>query len=203
MSISSSVESMERRAADRRRVRTVVAVTFVTTVSGTLSLLFGFFGINARQVDDHRSMFDDHYTPIYALIATILLCALAIFAGMRLSRNAGKNAGTAAELAPGKAPTASWPAKPAPSSSMLRHRPLRSLALAAQGQETSPRAPRPADAAGHSAGSRGNVSPAAFSAAGAFLLMTSPLPQVTSPCALHDQSSCAAPAKDSNLRPST
>ncbi|MFE7781776.1 hypothetical protein [Streptomyces nigrescens] len=79
-----SVESMERRAADRRRVRTVVAVTFVTTVSGTLSLLFGFFGINARQVDEHRSMFDDHYTPIYALIATILLCALAIFAGMRL-----------------------------------------------------------------------------------------------------------------------
>ncbi|MFG2528991.1 hypothetical protein [Streptomyces sp. NPDC048516] len=73
-----------RRAADRRRVRTVVAVTFVTTVSGTLGLLFGFFGINARQVDEHRSMFDDHYTPIYALIVTILLCAFAIFTGMRL-----------------------------------------------------------------------------------------------------------------------
>ncbi|MCK7623141.1 hypothetical protein MUU72_08525 [Streptomyces sp. RS10V-4] len=79
-----SVESMEQRAADRRRVRTVVAITFVTTVSGTFSLLFGFFGINASQVDRSRSMFDDHYTPIYALIATILLCALAIFAGMRL-----------------------------------------------------------------------------------------------------------------------
>ncbi|GGX48120.1 hypothetical protein [Streptomyces noursei] len=79
-----SVESMEQRAADRRRVRTVVAVTFVTTVSGTLGLLFGFFGINASQVDQNRSMFDDHYTPIYALIATILLCALAIFTGMRL-----------------------------------------------------------------------------------------------------------------------
>ncbi|MFF4602630.1 hypothetical protein ACFY12_07725 [Streptomyces sp. NPDC001339] len=79
-----SVESMEQRAADRRRVRTVVAVTFVTTVSGTLGLLFAFFGINARQVDEHRSMFDGRYTPIYALIATILLCALAIFAGMRL-----------------------------------------------------------------------------------------------------------------------
>lgn len=79
-----SVESMEQRAADRRRVRTVVAVTFVTTVSGTLGLLFGFLGINARQVDEHRSMFDDHYTPIYALIVTILLCAFAIFAGMRL-----------------------------------------------------------------------------------------------------------------------
>ncbi|MFJ5591018.1 hypothetical protein ACIQCG_14805 [Streptomyces noursei] len=79
-----SVESMEQRAADRRRVRTVVAVTFVTTVSGTLGLFFGFFGINASQVDQNRSMFDDHYTPIYALIATILLCALAIFASMRL-----------------------------------------------------------------------------------------------------------------------
>ncbi|MFE7313128.1 hypothetical protein ACFU7T_08465 [Streptomyces sp. NPDC057555] len=79
-----SIESMEQRAADRRRVRTVVAVTFVTTVSGTLGLLFGFFGINASQVDQNRSMFDDHYAPIYAVIATILFCALAIFAGMRL-----------------------------------------------------------------------------------------------------------------------
>lgn len=79
-----SVESAEQRAGDRRRIRTVVAITFVTTVSGTLSLLFGFFGINARQVDDQRSMFDDRYTPIYALIALILACALAIFGGMRL-----------------------------------------------------------------------------------------------------------------------
>ena len=79
-----SIESMEQRAADRRRIRTVVAVTFLTTVSGTLSLLFGFFGINARQVDAQRSMFDDHYTPIYALIAALLLCALAIFGIMRL-----------------------------------------------------------------------------------------------------------------------
>ncbi|MFE2579945.1 hypothetical protein [Streptomyces sp. NPDC059378] len=79
-----SVESAEQRAGDRRRIRTVVAVTFVTTITGTLSLLFGFFGINARQVDDQRSMFDDRYTPIYTLIALILACALAIFGGMRL-----------------------------------------------------------------------------------------------------------------------
>lgn len=65
-------------------VRTVVSVTFVTTITGTLSLLFGFFGINARQVDQQRSMFDDHYTPIYALITAILLCAMAIFGAMRL-----------------------------------------------------------------------------------------------------------------------
>ncbi|WP_432586364.1 hypothetical protein ABVG11_09640 [Streptomyces sp. HD1123-B1] len=79
-----SVESAEQRAGDRRRIRTVVAVTFVTTVTGTLSLLFGFFGVNARQVDSQRSMFDDRYMPIYAIIAFILACAVAIFGGMRL-----------------------------------------------------------------------------------------------------------------------
>ncbi|MEU2085914.1 hypothetical protein ABZ569_29100 [Streptomyces albus] len=79
-----SVESAEQRAADRRRIRTVVAVTFVTTVTGTLSLLFGFFGVNAAQVDDSRSMFDDSYAPIYGLIAAILCCAVVIFGGMRL-----------------------------------------------------------------------------------------------------------------------
>lgn len=79
-----SVESAEQRAGDRRRIRTVVAVTFVTTITGTLSLLFGFFGVNARQVDEQRSMFDDHYAPIYALIAVILAVALTIFTGMRL-----------------------------------------------------------------------------------------------------------------------
>ncbi|WP_261400705.1 hypothetical protein [Streptomyces salinarius] len=78
-----SVESAEQRAGDRRRIRTVVAVTFVTTITGTLSLLFGFFGINAQQVDERRSMFDERYTPIYALIAVIMACALAIFVGMR------------------------------------------------------------------------------------------------------------------------
>ncbi|GAA1202253.1 hypothetical protein [Streptomyces rhizosphaericus] len=79
-----SVESAEQRAGDRRRIRTVVAVTFVTTVTGTLSLLFGFFGVNARQVDQNRSMFDDRYVPIYAIIALILACATAIFGGMRV-----------------------------------------------------------------------------------------------------------------------
>ncbi|WP_405537990.1 hypothetical protein [Streptomyces antimycoticus] len=79
-----SVQSAEQRAGDRRRIRTVVAVTFVTTVTGTLSLLFGFFGINAQQVDQSQSMFDERYIPIYAITALILACAMVIFGGMRL-----------------------------------------------------------------------------------------------------------------------
>lgn len=78
-----SVQSTENRAEDARRVRTVVAVTFVTTVGGTLSLLFGFFGINATQVNGARSIFDDHYLPIYLLIGGLIITALAIFTAMR------------------------------------------------------------------------------------------------------------------------
>ena len=82
-----SVQSVEERADDARRVRTVVAVTFVTTVAGTLSLLFGFFGINATQVDGHRSIFDLRYIWIYALITFIIIGALGIFVAMRTLEN--------------------------------------------------------------------------------------------------------------------
>ena len=78
-----SVQSVEERADDARRVRTVVAVTFVTTVGGTLSLLFGFFGINATQVDGSRSIFDMRYIWIYALIGFLIIGALGIFIAMR------------------------------------------------------------------------------------------------------------------------
>ncbi|MFJ7780304.1 hypothetical protein [Streptomyces yangpuensis] len=74
-----SVESTELRAADRRRVRTVVAVTFITTITATLGLLFAFFGINAKEVDDGRSMFDPAYVPIYGLIATVLVLGFLVY----------------------------------------------------------------------------------------------------------------------------
>lgn len=83
-----SVESAELRAADRRRVRTVVAVTFVTTVTATLGLLFAFFGINAREVDEQRSMFDLAYTPVYALIATVLVLGFLVYAALHATDRA-------------------------------------------------------------------------------------------------------------------
>lgn len=74
-----SVQSAERRIDDARRTRTVIAVTFVTTVAGTLSLFFGFLGANATQVQDARSMFDSHYRPIYASILLIFVLAMVIY----------------------------------------------------------------------------------------------------------------------------
>jgi hypothetical protein len=74
-----AVESVERRADDRKRLRTATAVTFVTTVAGTLSLLFGFFGINATQVNQNQSMFSAHYLGIYLLIAGLVLTGATVF----------------------------------------------------------------------------------------------------------------------------
>jgi hypothetical protein len=66
-----SVQSVEARADDARRIRTVAAVTFVTTIAGMIGLLFAFLGVNAREVDPARSMFDSHYLAIYVTIALI------------------------------------------------------------------------------------------------------------------------------------
>lgn len=78
-----SVQSAEQRSADRRRVRTVAAVTFVTTVTATLGLLFAFFGVNSSEVDAHRSMFDHSYAPVYALIASVLVLGFALYATLQ------------------------------------------------------------------------------------------------------------------------
>ncbi|WP_405883430.1 hypothetical protein OG762_35740 [Streptomyces sp. NBC_01136] len=78
-----SIQSTEQRSADRRRVRTVAAVTFVTTVTATLGLLFAFFGVNSSEVDAHRSMFDHTYTPVYAVIASVLVLAFALYATLQ------------------------------------------------------------------------------------------------------------------------
>ena len=73
-----SITSIEDRADDARRTRTVGAVTFISTIAGTLALLFSFFGINAAQVNDRASMFDHRYLPIYLLILLITVLAMGI-----------------------------------------------------------------------------------------------------------------------------
>jgi hypothetical protein len=68
------------RNGSRRRTLGHASSRFIANL---ISREIGFFGINAQQVDERRSMFDDRYTPIYVLIAVIMACALAIFVGMR------------------------------------------------------------------------------------------------------------------------
>jgi hypothetical protein len=74
-----SIESVERRVDDRQRLRTAAAVTVVTTLAGTLGLLFAFFG-GGGPADRGRSMLDLHrYVGIYAVLGAIMLAGAAVF----------------------------------------------------------------------------------------------------------------------------
>jgi hypothetical protein len=79
-----SVQSVEQRADERRRVRTTAAVTFVTTLAGTFGLLFGFFGINTVEVRPDKSIFDHRYAAIYLLIAGLIFTAAVLYLVLRL-----------------------------------------------------------------------------------------------------------------------
>lgn len=74
-----NLTSSEDRAEDARRLRTAIAVTMVSTIGGTLAVLFGFFGVNASQVHEERSVFDACYLPIYVIVGTIVIGAVACY----------------------------------------------------------------------------------------------------------------------------
>ncbi len=76
------IESQDMRRAESRRIRTAVAVTFLTTVAGTLSLLFAFFGINSREIISTKSIFDPSYWSIYCLILGITFTSGLIYFAM-------------------------------------------------------------------------------------------------------------------------
>ncbi|MEZ0071665.1 hypothetical protein [Planotetraspora sp. GP83] len=68
-----AIESLERRADEDRRLRWTVAIGFVSTVAVPVGLVLAFLGINAREVDNHWSMFDSHYLAVYLLAVILVL----------------------------------------------------------------------------------------------------------------------------------
>jgi hypothetical protein len=77
-----SVESIERRADDNRRVRYAVAVGFVSVVAIPASLILTFLGINASQVSSDRSMFSTHYLGLYIAVAALIVVGATLSLGM-------------------------------------------------------------------------------------------------------------------------
>lgn len=73
-----SIESIERRADEDRRLRWTVAVGFVSVVAIPISLILAFFGINATQVDENRSMFDPAYVWVYASVGLMIVIAISL-----------------------------------------------------------------------------------------------------------------------------
>jgi hypothetical protein len=77
-----SIESIERRADEDRRLRWAVAIGFVSAVAIPISLILAFFGINADEVNAQRSMLDPSYAWVYA--AVVVLAALATLLALTL-----------------------------------------------------------------------------------------------------------------------
>jgi len=76
---TTSVESLERRADEQRRLRWTVAVGFLTTTAAPLGLLFAFFGVNAVQVDASASMLAARYLWVYLGLLALVLSGAALF----------------------------------------------------------------------------------------------------------------------------
>ena len=73
----------ERRADERSRVVRSVAFGVVTTIALPLGIMFGFFGINGRQVRSDRSITDLHFYWVFYL-AFISLIGIAVVIGLVL-----------------------------------------------------------------------------------------------------------------------
>jgi uncharacterized integral membrane protein len=85
-----TIQSLERRADDDRRPRRTVAVGFVSVVSIPVGLVLGFFGINASEVDNRRSILDwHHYLPAYVFIVSPVVIGALIFAAYYLRQRHG------------------------------------------------------------------------------------------------------------------
>lgn len=81
-----AVESIERRTDEDRRLRWTIAVGFLSTIALPITLVLTFFGINAREVDSQRSMFDSHYHTLYLLVGAVVALGLALSLGLNVQQ---------------------------------------------------------------------------------------------------------------------
>ncbi|MFC8435146.1 hypothetical protein [Streptomyces sp. NPDC057253] len=97
ISARSAALDAELAERDDRRDRTLSALVAVATgIALPPTLLLAFFGANASDVDNRRSMFDAHYLPAY-LLAGLPFIALAVIGYLllrRISRRSGSLLGS-------------------------------------------------------------------------------------------------------------
>jgi hypothetical protein len=75
-----AIESREKEIEEDRKLRGALMLGALSFLLAPLGLIFGFFGISAREVDAHDTMFDfRRYWMVYA-VATMLMIIAAAFA---------------------------------------------------------------------------------------------------------------------------
>jgi hypothetical protein len=74
---------LEREQEEARRLRGAIAIGALSFVAAPLGFFVGFFGMNARQVDERRSMWDWHlYHWVYLVALLIALVPAVTFAAL-------------------------------------------------------------------------------------------------------------------------
>jgi hypothetical protein len=68
-----AIDIRERSEAEQKSRRRDWVISLLTVVGAPLAFLFGFLGINARQVSPDYSMFSRHYLGVYAVLALLIL----------------------------------------------------------------------------------------------------------------------------------
>lgn len=71
-----SVQSIERRNDEDRRLRWTVAVGFVTTVAIPASLALAYFGVSSKDIKPNLSMFDGYYKWVYISIGLMMVVSV-------------------------------------------------------------------------------------------------------------------------------
>lgn len=104
ISARSAALDAELSERDEHRDRTVsVLVAIATLIALPPTLLLAFFGVNATDVNDHRSIFSLHYLPAY-LLAWVPFLVLAVIGYVRIIRTGRPSGSLLTASAPIPAP---------------------------------------------------------------------------------------------------
>jgi hypothetical protein len=80
-----AIDIRERNEQEAKRRDWAIAAGFLSSVGVPLGFLVAFFGINASQVTNNRSMFSMHYFWAYTVAVIIAVLPIAVLLAMRMS----------------------------------------------------------------------------------------------------------------------
>jgi hypothetical protein len=81
-----AIAAAERQRDEERRAEVSIVAGALSTVAIVAGIFFGFFGVNAAEVNQKYPFFDHHYLGFYLVITGVVLLLLGLFGSLRLRR---------------------------------------------------------------------------------------------------------------------
>lgn len=86
-----AIASAERQRDEERRSEISIVVGALSITAVVFGIFFGFFGVNAKEVNPEYSLFDQRYVTFYLLIAGLILSLLGLLVSLRVRRHVRAN----------------------------------------------------------------------------------------------------------------